>query len=773
MPRRVAWCVVVLCAGLTLLCGCPPKGGAGGAVGKNGATAGAAVEAGIDFHRKDVGLPVTTLDYIGDSPLGLAGARDSGQLFYAVQGKSDPELYMRDPATMERKMLGQIPQLEQGSLAASADGKYVVYCRQRDSEKYIDDPNITYPKQVAVVTRFDVESAKEDTCYDFKTAPFLEYRNNELSPNISRDGGFIATVSYNMERLTKAKMLSDWLALDSDYRERSKKMKDSEKKETEDSLRQLLANADVKKYLTGHKVSVADTGTPTEEERTAIKQYFNEMKDIETVLLLWEDGQSRVLPITLPESYKGCLSFIISAERDIVLIWPQPLVPNPAVPQELFRIDLKTGAATKVCEFLGMPSTFELSEDKTKLNIVYNPTDLEKKEVTTTTKLMTCSVDGSGTPVEVDLQADYLGYIDLVQDGTYVVGQDQDSHDLILANSVTGTKHIQLELQNAVTGIFIDKGLQHAVFLDTGILYSIPLSETPEQAEGYIESAYFDQFRADFIDSLTTLGFTVPADIKVQYEEREGLKTHEVSVQIVNPAKPDSPVLMRYSLVDKRVVALWFPRSYAFENTMLKESTKPLDYYEIQKRADKILDALGWLNPETRSIYQPGSNPLFDGRTDSYILLYRDGYWYDEKAKDKWIINSEVTLRLLGKSGDIAELSISTTDPIRDQPITLSLDQALFNIRNREEAPIPEDAPVRWDTDNLRYVIDMASEDLYGPGKYSEGKKQRICYEIDAYIKPEDELITSYHVDAETGDVLGQLDFQPTSLAGLTAPGVQ
>ena len=774
MQIRQTMSAALLCLGLVLLCGCPPVGNGGpSGNGSNGAGGSVATttEPGMDFHRKNVGMPITTLDYIGDAPLGLAGARGTGQVFFAVKGQGDDELYVRDPATMERRFLGQVPQLQQGSLAASVDGKYLVYCRQRDREKYIDNPKITYPKQVAVVTRFETDTGKEEILFDFKSDPFVTFRNNQLTPMLSRDGSVVAAISYNMDRLTTARMLGDWLALEADLRERNLEMPQEERQQVEESLQQLLAAPKFRDYLSEKGVTLSVEGAPSEAERDALEEFYVSQRGVEAVLLHWENGSSRLLKLAIPEKYENSLVFLAAVDKDVVLIWPQPLVPDPSVPNEFYMVDLETGGLELACSFMGTPSTFELSQDAGTLYVVYNPVDVDAMEITTETKLLSCPLAG-GEPVETSMMGDYLGFVDLVQDGRFTVGQDQDNHNIVLCDTSNQQESVQLFLPSAISGIFLDQQLNHAVFLDAGVLYAIPLSQEPEQNEGYIDAGYFEQFQPKFTDFLESLGMTGLAGADGQFEERWGLKTHEVSAQLANPEQPGQMALIRYSLTDNRVVAAWFPAGYPFP-TEVNSLNGELDYYEAKSHAEKVLDDLGWLNPETRTVYQPGANPLYDGRTHTYILLYRDGYWLDESAKDKWIVNQEATLRVNSQTGEIAELSISHSEPIFDQPFAISLEQSLYYIRNEGEVPIPEDAPIRFDLDNVRYVIDMADETLYGPAEYTLGNQQRICYEIDSYITPEDELIATFRVDTETGAILGQLDFQPSSLAGLQGTGAQ
>jgi hypothetical protein len=109
-------------------------------------------------------------------------------------------------------------------------------------------------------------------------------------------------------------------------------------------------------------------------------------------------------------------------------------------------------------------------------------------------------------------------------------------------------------------------------------------------------------------------------------------------------------------------------------------------------------------------------------------------------ADEQWVYNEDATVRVYADSGMVAEMTLSTMDEVQDQPISLALDRAEHFLRNNGENPIPEGAPIRFDLDNKRLVIGQRSVEELGPAKYTSEMESRICYEIDAYLQPEDIL---------------------------------
>jgi hypothetical protein len=191
-----------------------------------------------------------------------------------------------------------------------------------------------------------------------------------------------------------------------------------------------------------------------------------------------------------------------------------------------------------------------------------------------------------------------------------------------------------------------------------------------------------------------------------------------------------------------------------------------LDYYAIQDLVVKAMDRLGWLDPETRTVYQPGPSPIYDKKTDSYVVIFRDGYWLGEEKTGQWVYNKEATMRVHASDGSFAEMSLSVLDPVLHQPQTVDMDRAVFNIRNQEGQAIPADAPVTFDTDQdkVRLIVYQTGLDHWTDTGYERALVNRLCYEIDARIQPENALVWSFLVDTETGKVLGQIDFLPSNV---------
>jgi hypothetical protein len=131
----------------------------------------------------------------------------------------------------------------------------------------------------------------------------------------------------------------------------------------------------------------------------------------------------------------------------------------------------------------------------------------------------------------------------------------------------------------------------------------------------------------------------------------------------------------------------------------------------------------------------------------------------------KWVVNQEVTTRIGAKDGTLLEMTLAAYPQAPPQPFTISVEKAIYQIRNTGEMKIPEQAPVRFDTEHVRYAVATKYEDGFGPAKYGAKAVYRLCYEIDAYIMPEDELIMTSRVDTETGELLGSLNFQPSNIA--------
>jgi hypothetical protein len=717
---------------------------------------------GLDFTKIDVGLPSRTLDFIGDKATGLAGARHAGAIYFGTADGGTSHVYRRDLATLERSYIAKVDGLLSASLACTYDGRYLAYARGRLISSYIDDPSVTYPERLALVCRLDTRSGDEQELYDFRDPAWRPFRGDTFSPFIAPEGQQVYTMAYNLDRLMLTRQLSEWLALEADYRERLAKMADTEKTELEKTLRLLLTAPNVLPQLKEQGVAPAETGAITIAERDAMRKLYEGSVKPQAALLIWDDGQRRLLPLTFAEGFTESYHFILAANDKTVLIGAQDLASDPVSPNTIFTVNLQDGSVSELHEYLGAPSTMELDSNAGVLRLAYNPVDTAARKILTETRVMSIPLDG-GAVTETKLPGDFMGFLDMTVDGSMIAAQSRDDLDLYLIDVASGNKQLLVKLQADVMGVFIPEDHRNIAYLDNSILYSIAAVADPPTSPDWVDESYFEQYKAPINGFLEALGFTLPAGLIYEWEEKQGLGAHEVAVAIHNPAKPGMLALARYAIDKQRVVSAWFPYGYPFPIDPAMTGKK-LDFYGCRDLASKALDRVGWLNAETRQEYHPGPNPLYDGKSASFVVIFRDGYWLGGGEDKQWVLNADATFRVHDADGTIAELSLSELPEVQDQPMTVTLDKAVFSIRNTGEQPIPQDAPVRFDTQEYRLVLANKGTEAFGPAKYNAGMKSRLCYEIDAYIQPEEELIMTSQVDTETGEVLGRLDYQPQNI---------
>jgi hypothetical protein len=743
-----------------ILSGCPGNGGGGSTVDLSGGSHPAMTDStapGIDFAKKSTGLPSHTLDFITAKPSALAGARGGRKIFFGADDNGLTRVYVRNVDTLERKLLMDLHDLLPNTLVSSVDGRYLVYCRQRAIESYIDDPLFNFPSRISLAFRYDVETGEEQPLFNFRDETWRKYRSNQQSPFISQDGSRIYILAYDIDRLALKQQLSDWLAIEADLRDRGEEMSDEERTGTADHLRRILNSAHVRERLELDEIQ--ESGAPTPEERDAVAELFTAVSMPEGALLIWDNGETRILPLTFSEDRANVQHYILAAGNHTVLMVAPVQLGDPTMPEPVFSVDLATGQISECFSFQGTPSLLELDADAQNVIMIVNPPDAAAGEVTANSQLSVIPLDGS--PLETfDLGGDYQGLANVTSDHQWVVGQAQDNQSLYRINVASGERQLLKELMQPVESIFVVDGADKVVYSDSGVLFQLDVPDDPKSDPGWLDDSYVEPYMGNVREFFTKLGFDVPEDLDVKWEEREGLDSHEFALELHNPARPDRLALLRYEVDTSSVISLWYPRGYLFdiEESMRGEN---LDYYGVEDLVEQALDRLGWLDPDTRTIYQPGPNPIYDGRTDSYVVVFRDGYWLGEGDDAVWAYNKEATMRVHAADGSFAEMTLSEFPPIMNQPRTFPLERAVFNIRNQEGQAIPEDAPVRFDTDNVRLIVHQQGLDHWTDAGYERALVNRLCYEIDAYIQPEDALVWTFLVDTETGKVLGQIDFMP------------
>jgi hypothetical protein len=164
---------------------------------------------------------------------------------------------------------------------------------------------------------------------------------------------------------------------------------------------------------------------------------------------------------------------------------------------------------------------------------------------------------------------------------------------------------------------------------------------------------------------------------------------------------------------------------------------------------------------EHRASFKPGGQVLYDGRSDSYVLVFRDGY--NIGGNGQWVVNKEATLRIVKGSGELAEFNYDEHDPLESPPLTATDEQLEYAVRNYHETPLPPNAQVLIDLANKRLVLARPTELAYGPAQYGLPQAVRAYWEIDVYLLPAKELIWTSRVDTEKAEVLDQLYYLPMS----------
>jgi hypothetical protein len=519
--------------------------------------------AGIDFTKKSGGLPAHTLDYITGKPSALAGARIGRKVFFGADDNGMTRVYVRDIDSMERRLLLELHDLAAGTLVCSPDGRYLVYCRMREIDNYVDDPDYKFPSKISIAYRYDVQTDEEQPLFDFRAEGWLKYRSDRHSPYISPDGNHVYMLAYDIDRLSMVKSLSDWLAIEADLRDRGDQMSDEERNNTIDQLRTVLNSKLVRDKLE-LEAGLAAAGPPTDEERDAVAALQASLSKPEGALLIWDNGEQRILPLTFAEDRNYAYHYIIAAGNQTVLAVAPLQVEDPTEPQPIFKVDLESGALSECLSYVGTPSLLELDSAEQNIVMVNNPTDVEAREIQPHSELRVLPLNG-GEAQTRDLAGDYLGLANISSDDKWLVGQDQDDQNLYVVNVDTGERKLIKELLQPAESIFISDGGDKVLYSDSGVLFQLDVPEDPPSDPGWLDNSYVAQYMGPVRSFFAALGFTVPEQLTIKWEEREGLGQHELALDLRVPEDLNKVAMARYQIDNDRVVAVWFPRGYPFE----------------------------------------------------------------------------------------------------------------------------------------------------------------------------------------------------------------
>ena len=777
------------CALLLLLCGCPPP--SGGTTGKSGAGPADATNAdgtsadGIDqsgyyagdnvnFSRVNVGLKSQALDLISESAP-LCGAKQSSKFFFGDSNPGSTGIYERDLQTGKRRKLTTVSQMAPESINSSNDGRYLSYAKMRHIDSVIDKPDFEYPEFVAELFRLDVDSGEEVKLFNFGT-DFADYRNDSLFPFISDDGKRIVCLSYDIHRLLLQTQCLEWVRLYGQIVDARSGKTEAERFSDDDNMRVFLRADHVAPRL--RELGFDPTAeTPIDDAaRDAVKQLFEKYRDPIMALLIWEDGETRTLILKPDAGQERSLHFILTSSGDNILMGAKEPNADPVDPQQIYLVDLETGQLSPFGSYEGAPSLIEVDGSGENLVIAYNPFDKVGRQIMTETHVLKMPLDGSAV-TDYNLNADYFGYLDLNSDASLLVGQNRDDQWLYRVDVMTGEAKKLGQHFVDVDALYLDGPGQNLVYIENGISFGMTVPADPQASPDWVDESYFAEYRAKVREFLTQAGFELNDDLSYRFEERTGMGASQLSIEIAESGETQRNALISYNIKDQIFGSVWIPFPGLLKLKPEFQKTE-LDYYDCVEMTDGILNRLGWQNPETRESWYPGAAPLYDGKSDSFIVTFRDGYWLDPEKQETWITNSEATVRIVASTGDVAEINYLDFPEIHDQEINPDIASAEFQIRNYGDQPIPEGA-VRFDFDNARLLITAKKPTVITPGDYSSQIQNRIAYEVNAYIVPEDELVLGSLVDAETFEVLGRINYMPQGInnpnmpqsGGSTPPG--
>ena len=445
----------LLSLAVLLLGGCPAGNGTGGALqsGGSGTSAINVSDPGIGFTKITYGLPARTLDYVGASPTALAGAPAGGKVFFGIENNDKIRLYSRDLDSGRRTYLTELTDFLGGSLVTDTAGRFLVYDRLREISQYIDDPFITFPNKVALSYRFDTETGETTELFDFRDNPWRAYRGDNHIPFISADGSTVYVLAYNIDWLALDSQLKEWLAIEGNYRESYDELTEDERVETEYALRKLYTTRHVQPLMAELDVAIPESGEITVEEHDAIAALERETGIPEAALLIWQDGETRLLPLKLDTARRFAYHYILAADRDTVLVVaPEQYVDQTAL-QPVYRVDMETGELSELATYMGAPSNYQLDAGGENLILAYNPIDSEAREILTETHIKVLPLDGGGT-TDLVLEEDYMGLVGITSDYSTLVGQDRDDYDLYIVDTASGERRLLRKLLAGVDSIF-------------------------------------------------------------------------------------------------------------------------------------------------------------------------------------------------------------------------------------------------------------------------------------------------------------------------------
>lgn len=750
-----------LCALLLCLCcigGCKDHQAtapAGGSATKN--TGGP----GIDFRKVSEGLRYKTLDYIGTEGFTLAGAHSGAKVFFGVKTERGYTLFSRDLKSGERRAIADFSSVVPGTLSTDDQGDWLFFCRDREMAKYVDDPSVKAPERIGLVYRMKSAGGQEEALFDFRDPQFLPFRKYGLTPFCSASGNRVAALTFDFEQSLLTGQCADWQGYWQETYQPASPLRPEELHGREQELRNFFTLPKVAAFIEAKGLVPSSAGKVTDADSKIVSAFEQSLGDPIWAVLLWEQGKSRVVQINTPTGMEKAVLVLQAVGEKYIVLAGQQTEEDGTPYSNLYTLDLSTGELNPAGRYTGVPSNLQLAEDESAMLVALTPYDPEGKKFNSVPVLRRLPLDGSAA-TDVPLPGPFDRYLDFGPDAREAVAQDSVSRNLCFLDLATGKATVLCRLNSELGGLFYSPAAKQAVFLESGFTFQVPVVAEAETDPNWVGPDYFAAADTALRDFLGKLGLQLPATFEARWEEREGSGAHEYSAFISGNQDSKKPLLVRIDAANGlKVESVWMPGGYPWPaNSELQGGD--LDEIDCEKRAAAALDRVGWLS-QSKQKYQPGGSPIYDDPTKSFIIVHRDGYSLRINGKEEWVFNAESTVRVNKVTGQIAEMTLSLLPEVMKQKADIPMDEVLVSIRNKGPQPIPEAAPVRFDTQNYRLVVADKGVKTWGPAEFTHAGQPRLCYEIDGFLKPEDQLIMTTRVDTETGDVLGQVTFLPSN----------
>nr|MDQ3024257.1 hypothetical protein [bacterium] len=667
-------------------------------------------------------------------------------------------------AETKKTLLTEVNDMIPESLVSNPPGTLLAYSRKRAIGGYLDVPAIKEPSDVAVIYTYDVAKGEEQPVFDFREGDWLRYRNPGIKPKMSHSGKRIAALSYDIDDDNVMRDLDEFMNIGAQYFGPAAKLDDSLREQAEARLREILDSAHIRPLLRAQGIEPAADRKVSDLDLEAARALRRKYIAPQWALLISGAGEPKLIELQLPAKYSlNSLTLLAVGDKTVLLeTTGKSTNGNPLV--QLLRVDEATGEATEFASYIGVPSSIMLDTQEQNLLLTYLRYDQPTHTLTNTLQLRTIPLaDPQAVTETVKFEAVPDSFA-LSNDGRSYAAQSAGDHALYVA--VPGGDPVKVaELLAPVDGLFVSNDGKHVAYTENGLLFAIEVVPNPEQSKQWQGADVFNSYETLAREFLMQLGYQLPAELTAKWEESDGLGLHEATGALRGKGEAeDQGVLLRYNIEQKRFESIFFPGT-PWPNSKLVEVA--VDAPEAEARALALRNAAGWLSDEAEK-YQPGANPLFDGSTETYVLVFRDGYLVKTPKGEKVAVNGEATIRVHKPTGQVVELNLQTM-PETKGSFTATDEEIAFAVRNKGNEKYPENAPIRIDTENMGLIVARNKKTVYVPARLELSTDWRLAWSVNTYIQPEDELIATSWIDVEKpADILGQLNFLPTNQANMT-----